>query len=116
MLRLKLPYLKKRFLVSKIILYQITFYFTLVLGNNAELTPVAPPPERSPVIFSRQLKYLPKSIEPRSAWVENLDTLEEQKIGVVDLHPEVWGVMPRIDIISKNIHWQRHYRYVVRRE
>ncbi|XP_054264814.1 39S ribosomal protein L4, mitochondrial-like [Macrosteles quadrilineatus] len=79
---------------------------------NTESTPVAPSPERSPIIFSRQLQYLPKAVKPRSAWVENIDTLEEQKIGLVDLHPEVWGMMPRIDIIAQNVHWQKEYRFV----
>ncbi|XP_046664094.1 39S ribosomal protein L4, mitochondrial [Homalodisca vitripennis] len=81
------------------------------LANNEEQQ-VAIIQERGPLILSRQLKYLPKSIKSRPAWVENLDTLEEQKLGMVDLHPEVWASMPRVDLISQNVHWQRMYKYV----
>lgn len=69
--------------------------------------------DRDPVILNRNLKYLPKSISPRAAWVENLDTLKEQKLGMVNLHPQIWGAMPRTDIIAHNVHWQRFYKFVV---
>uniref|UniRef100_A0A1B6MJ38 Large ribosomal subunit protein uL4m n=2 Tax=Graphocephala atropunctata TaxID=36148 RepID=A0A1B6MJ38_9HEMI len=80
-------------------------------ANNVEQG-VAIVQERAPLMLSRQLKHLPKSIKSRPAWVENLDTLEEQKLGLVDLHPEVWAVMPRVDLISQNVHWQRMYKHV----
>ncbi|XP_037025342.1 39S ribosomal protein L4, mitochondrial [Bradysia coprophila] len=54
----------------------------------------------------------PKFIQPRQAWIENLDTLESQKVGLMDLHPEVFAAMPRIDLIHQNFHWQRMYRFV----
>lgn len=75
---------------------------------------VNPTIERDPIVLSRHLKYLSKAVKPRASWVENLDTVEEQKLGMLDLHPQVWAAMPRTDIISNNIHWQRLYKYVVR--
>ncbi|RZF46650.1 hypothetical protein LSTR_LSTR014986 [Laodelphax striatellus] len=60
----------------------------------------------------RNLEFLPKFEKPRQAWVENLDTVEEKKLGLIDLHPNVFGVMPRLDIIYENMLWQQKYRRV----
>ncbi|XP_022188681.1 39S ribosomal protein L4, mitochondrial [Nilaparvata lugens] len=65
-----------------------------------------------PLITNRNLEFLPKFETPRQAWVENLDTVEEQKLGLIDLHPNVFGVMPRLDIIYENMQWQQKYRRV----
>lgn len=46
------------------------------------------------------------------AWVESFDTLEEKKLGVIELHPAVFGEMPRIDVIQENVKWQQLYRFV----
>lgn len=50
--------------------------------------------------------------EPRQVWVENFDTVEENKLGIIELHPDVFAAQPRIDIIQENVEWQRKYRYV----
>lgn len=49
---------------------------------------------------------------PRQVWIENLDTIDEKKLGILELHPEVFAVNPRIDIIQQNVRWQSLYRYV----
>lgn len=49
---------------------------------------------------------------PRSVWIENLDTVEERKLGIQELSCEVFGATPRIDIVYQNFHWQRMYRFV----
>lgn len=51
--------------------------------------------------------------KPRQVWLENLDTVEEKKLGLVTLHPHIYAAAPRIDIIHQNVHWQRMYRWVV---
>lgn len=73
------------------------------------------PQERKkvPLILSRKLNFLPKYKFPKLAWLENLDTIEEEKLGTLDLHPEVFGQMPRIDIIFENVRWQKLYKHVV---
>jgi len=48
----------------------------------------------------------------REAWVENLDSRNEEKRGIIDLHPDVWAVYPRIDIIHQNLVWQSKYNVV----
>lgn len=81
---------------------------TVESNNDAVLTPV----RTTPIITSRTLQFPSRFKEPRQAWVENLDTVNEQKLGIVDLHPDVFAAPPRIDIVHQNWHWQRMYRYV----
>lgn len=70
-----------------------------VAANNAEVQP-------------RQLLYPDKYDKPRQIWLENLNTIEEIKLGILDLHPQIFGANPRIDIIQQNVRWQQLYRYV----
>ncbi|XP_067009952.1 large ribosomal subunit protein uL4m isoform X2 [Anabrus simplex] len=65
-----------------------------------------------PIVTSRSLQFLSKAKAPAQAWVENLDTITEQKLGLVDLHPDVFAAVPRIDIVHQNWHWQRMYKFV----
>ncbi|KAL5281232.1 MRPL4 family protein [Megaselia abdita] len=68
--------------------------------------------------FSSQALLLPLSEkieglnEKRQAWIENTDTVEEKKLGIIELHPQVFAAQPRVDVIQENIEWQRKYRYV----
>ncbi|KAI4490024.1 hypothetical protein M0804_004206 [Polistes exclamans] len=48
----------------------------------------------------------------REVWIENLDTIEEKKLGLLNLHPEIFAAQPRIDIIHENVKWQRLYSFV----
>ncbi|XP_001357123.2 39S ribosomal protein L4, mitochondrial [Drosophila pseudoobscura] len=49
---------------------------------------------------------------PRQAWIENIDAVAERKMGLIELHPDVFAAQPRVDVIQENIEWQRKYRYV----
>lgn len=50
--------------------------------------------------------------KPREVWIENLNTVKEEKQGILELHPEVYGTMPRIDIIHQNVTWQQKFHLV----
>lgn len=54
----------------------------------------------------------PLITEPREVWLENFDTEETQRLGLMSLHPEIFADTPRIDIVQRNIQWQRMYRFV----
>ena len=69
-----------------------------------------------PILTSRKLEFPPKYRAPRQAWISNLDAVEEEKLGLIDLHPEVFASLPRLDIIHENIRWQQLYRRVVCKE
>lgn len=49
---------------------------------------------------------------PREVWLENLDTEEVERLDLISLHPDIFAASPRIDIIQRNAHWQRMYRFV----
>ncbi|XP_015596059.1 39S ribosomal protein L4, mitochondrial [Cephus cinctus] len=69
--------------------------------------------EVTPIISKRS--YIDEDrlyLKRREVWLENLDTVDAKKLGLVYLHPEVYGAQPRIDIIHENARWQRMYRYV----
>ncbi|KAL8567680.1 hypothetical protein ACOMHN_008988 [Nucella lapillus] len=69
--------------------------------------------ERSlPIITSRKLQYPPSYASPRQAWLETLHSLEDQKLGLIDLHPDIFGMYPRVDVVHQNILWQRTYRRI----
>jgi len=75
-------------------------------------TPRIPARPSLPVITSRVLEYPQKYFSAREAWVCNMDTIDEVKLGVIDLHPLVFATMPRIDVIYQNFIWQKKYREV----
>lgn len=57
-------------------------------------------------------QFQPKYQAARQVWIENLDTVAEQKCGLLDLHPTIFATTPRIDVIHQNVEWQRKYRFV----
>jgi len=48
----------------------------------------------------------------REVWVESLATQETQLTSIMPLHPDVWAVYPRMDIIHQNLVWQQKYNVV----
>ncbi|XP_026516413.1 39S ribosomal protein L4, mitochondrial [Terrapene carolina triunguis] len=46
------------------------------------------------------------------AWVESLRHYEDRHVGLADLHPDVFAVMPRVDILHTVAVWQRNYKRI----
>ncbi|KAL4715484.1 hypothetical protein ACJJTC_009110 [Scirpophaga incertulas] len=63
-------------------------------------------------VVQKGWKILPQYTKPREVWIENLDTIDENKLGLFQLHPLVFAASPRIDIIHRNVIWQRKVRWV----
>ncbi|KAJ2949816.1 hypothetical protein O0L34_g11131 [Tuta absoluta] len=63
-------------------------------------------------VTKKDWKFPPQYTKPREVWIENLDTIDEKKLGLFELHPTVYAAPPRIDIIHRNIIWQKKYRWV----
>ncbi|CAG9785467.1 unnamed protein product [Diatraea saccharalis] len=63
-------------------------------------------------VNKKEWKFPPTYTKPREVWIENLDSIEEKKLGLCELHPLVYATVPRIDIIHRNVIWQRKYRWV----
>ncbi|XP_022083057.1 39S ribosomal protein L4, mitochondrial-like [Acanthaster planci] len=64
-----------------------------------------------PLVTGRSVDA-PAFLEKPQAWLETISTLENIKLGMVDLHPEVFATMPRIDILYQNVLWQRDYKRI----
>ena len=85
--------------------------FALLSDETTSIPAILRPP--LPLITSRQLAFPPKFKTPRQTWVSNMDTVEEEKLGLIDLHPDVFAEKPRVDLMHANVRWQRMYRHVV---
>lgn len=86
---------------------QFTNYCTAVAEEVVAKKPALP------ILISSTEKYPPAKYQlERQVWIENLDTIEEQKLGIINLHPDVYADAPRVDIIHQNIAWQTKYRFV----
>jgi large subunit ribosomal protein L4 len=59
-----------------------------------------------------KVSYETKFREPREVWIESLEAENEDKHGIMQLHPKIFAATPRIDIIHQNVDWQKKYRFV----
>lgn len=48
----------------------------------------------------------------RDVWLENLDTEETKRLGLINLDPQIFADTPRIDLVHRNFQWQRLYKFV----
>jgi len=46
------------------------------------------------------------------AWVTSLTSVDEQRVGLIDLNPEIFRRRLRLDVLLENINWQERYRCV----
>ncbi|WAR10977.1 RM04-like protein [Mya arenaria] len=65
-----------------------------------------------PIITSRKIDFPNPYVEPKQAWLENMNTIRTEKLGIIDLHPDVFSAPPRLDILYENIKWQQLYREI----
>ncbi|XP_048734513.2 39S ribosomal protein L4, mitochondrial-like [Ostrea edulis] len=69
-------------------------------------------PQSVPLVTSRELEYPNQYRSPRQAWLETLSTVEDHKLGMIDLHPDVFAAHPRLDILYHNLRWQEFYKKI----
>ncbi|XP_060109184.1 large ribosomal subunit protein uL4m [Heteronotia binoei] len=55
---------------------------------------------------------VPKHLAPVQAWVESLKHYDALFEGLTDLHPDVFAVMPRIDILHAVAIWQKNFKRI----
>ncbi|XP_078496235.1 large ribosomal subunit protein uL4m [Lissotriton helveticus] len=55
---------------------------------------------------------VPSHLKPGQAWLESLRSYEDERLGLVDLHPDVFTVMPRIDVLHQVAVWQRNFKRI----
>ncbi|XP_019657490.1 39S ribosomal protein L4, mitochondrial isoform X2 [Ailuropoda melanoleuca] len=90
-------------------------------GLNAlteEAVPQAAKPEsvasagpRAPVLRRCELP-VPAPRRPVQAWVESLRGYEQERVGLAELHPEVFSIAPRLDILHQVVTWQKNFKRI----
>uniref|UniRef100_A0A8C6W783 Large ribosomal subunit protein uL4m n=1 Tax=Nannospalax galili TaxID=1026970 RepID=A0A8C6W783_NANGA len=46
------------------------------------------------------------------AWVESLRGFEQERVGLAELHPDVFATAPRLDILYQVAIWQKNYKRI----
>ena len=83
------------------------------LDRDFDSPPLPSPPSRAEIFAKFPPRGHSAALAQRQAWIESLGSVESAEAGeLVDLHPEVWAVRPRVDNILKNVEWQQTYRWV----
>ncbi|XP_030892288.1 39S ribosomal protein L4, mitochondrial isoform X3 [Leptonychotes weddellii] len=90
-------------------------------GLNAlaeEAVPQAAKPEsvasagpQVPVLRRCELP-VPAPRRPVQAWVESLRGYEQERVGLAELHPEVFSTAPRLDILHQVAIWQKNFKRI----
>ncbi|XP_062911631.1 large ribosomal subunit protein uL4m isoform X1 [Mobula hypostoma] len=55
---------------------------------------------------------IPSHLKPSQAWLESLRGYDAENLGVVELHPDVFAVHPRIDILHEVATWQKNFKRI----
>ncbi|XP_023680757.1 large ribosomal subunit protein uL4m [Paramormyrops kingsleyae] len=69
------------------------------------------PTDSVPVLHKCEAE-IARHLRPRQAWLESLRSRGEDQLGVVELHPDVFAVHPRIDILHAVEVWQRNFKRI----
>ncbi|XP_075402845.1 large ribosomal subunit protein uL4m [Tenrec ecaudatus] len=76
-----------------------------------ENAPVENAGSLTPVLRRCELP-VPASRRPVQAWVESLRDFDQERVGLADLHPDVFATAPRLDILHQVAVWQRNFRRI----
>ncbi|XP_019600546.2 large ribosomal subunit protein uL4m isoform X2 [Rhinolophus sinicus] len=55
---------------------------------------------------------VPVHRRPVQAWVESLRGYEQERVGLAELHPDVFSTAPRLDILHQVAIWQKNFRRI----
>lgn len=55
---------------------------------------------------------VPAHLSARTVWLETLNEEEDEPTSLVQLHPDVFDVPPRIDILHQVVTWQRNFKRI----
>lgn len=82
-------------------------------GTGAAVATASIDSRKSPLILDDKFTDSNSILVPREAWIETLDTsATSTQVGLIHLHPQVFGANPRLDLIHENVTWQRKFRFV----
>ncbi|XP_054663995.1 39S ribosomal protein L4, mitochondrial [Grus americana] len=73
--------------------------------------PLLPALPRSPILRACSVP-VPPHRSPVQAWVESLQHHDDECRGLTDLHPDVFAVRPRLDILHMVAMWQKNFKRI----
>ncbi|XP_035493338.1 39S ribosomal protein L4, mitochondrial [Scophthalmus maximus] len=72
-----------------------------------------PPPADCPLPLLRKCDAaVPSHLSPVQTWVETLQRPDGEPLGLAQLHPDVFAVRPRLDILHDVERWQRNFKRI----
>ncbi|KAG8441317.1 hypothetical protein GDO86_006883 [Hymenochirus boettgeri] len=71
-----------------------------------------PPVDLSQPVLRTCKVPIPSHLSPKPVWLESLKHPDDQQLGLVQLHPDVFNVPPRIDILHQVITWQKNFKRI----
>lgn len=71
-----------------------------------------PPPPDCPLPLLRSCPPTPPHLSPLQTWVETLEEPDGEPLGLTELHPDVFAVPPRLDILHDVEKWQRNFKRI----
>ncbi|KAM4747591.1 large ribosomal subunit protein uL4m [Rhinophrynus dorsalis] len=71
-----------------------------------------PPVDLSQPVLRTCKIPVPSHLSPKPVWLDSLKHPDEQQLGLIHLHPDVFTVPPRIDILHQVITWQRNFKRI----
>lgn len=73
----------------------------------------APPPPDSPLSILRSCDaVVPVHLSPVRTWVQTLMKPDDEPLGLTELHPDVFAVPPRLDILHQVEIWQKNFKRI----
>uniref|UniRef100_A0A1A8GM49 Large ribosomal subunit protein uL4m n=1 Tax=Nothobranchius korthausae TaxID=1143690 RepID=A0A1A8GM49_9TELE len=94
----------------------VTLPPNLLLPSNlidpARLKRPPPPADCTLPLLRRCDSVVPAHLSPLQTWVETLDRSDAEPLGLTELHPDVFAVHPRLDILHSVEKWQRNYKRI----
>ncbi|XP_006898899.1 PREDICTED: 39S ribosomal protein L4, mitochondrial [Elephantulus edwardii] len=91
-------------------------------GLNSRAEEATPPPVVEPVLVAsaghpapvlRKCELpVPANQRPVQAWVESLRGFDQERVGLADLHPDVFATAPRLDILHQVAIWQKNFKRI----
>ncbi|XP_010826684.1 PREDICTED: 39S ribosomal protein L4, mitochondrial isoform X2 [Bison bison bison] len=73
--------------------------------------PLANAGPQAPVLRRCELP-VPLHRRPVQAWVESLRGYEQERVGLTELHPDVFSTAPRLDILHQVAIWQKNFKRI----
>lgn len=82
------------------------------LVDPARLKRPPPPADCSLPVLRRCDAAVPAHLSPAHTWVETLERVDSEPLGLTELHPDVFAAPPRLDILHAVETWQRNFKRI----